>query len=69
MEQKWYRRREVLTDHVERATAKTIYTQNLEVYVGKQPNGPYCVENDASSIVDRLVTPISGTGRNVTCIN
>ena len=49
--------------------AKTRYTLNLEPYVGKQPEGPFRVENDASSIVLRLIEPISGTSRNITCDN
>ncbi|GLV38524.1 hypothetical protein CBL_05120 [Carabus blaptoides fortunei] len=43
--------------------AEVFYTQKLEVYVGKQPEGPYCVKNDVSSIVERLIAPISGTNR------
>nr|CAI5817329.1 unnamed protein product [Callosobruchus analis] len=45
---------------------KNAYTSNLEVYYGKQPPGPYCVENMAKDIVLRLAKPIEGTGRNVT---
>lgn len=46
--------------------SKTAYTSNLEVYCGKQPTGPYCVENSAKEIVFRLVKPIEGTCRNIT---
>lgn len=49
--------------------AKIMYVQNMEVYVGTQPKGRYSVPNDACNIVLRLVSPISGTGRNVTCDN
>lgn len=49
--------------------AKTRYTLNLEPYVGLQPEGPYRVKNDPASIVIRLIEPISGTGRNLTCDN
>jgi hypothetical protein len=49
--------------------SKMLYTSNLEVYVGKQPDGPYALENSAYSIVQRLCEPISGTGRNVTTDN
>lgn len=47
----------------------TYYTSNLEIYAGKQPDGPYKVDNSASSVVKRLILPISKTGRNVTTDN
>nr|XP_023027924.1 probable ATP-dependent RNA helicase YTHDC2 [Leptinotarsa decemlineata] len=49
--------------------ARTFYTHNLEVYAGKQPNGPYQLANDAASVVKRLLKHCSGSGRNVTVDN
>lgn len=49
--------------------AKTFYTMNMEVYAGKQPEGPYRVDNSGLSVVNRLVQPVSGTGRNITTDN
>ncbi|UYV69595.1 hypothetical protein LAZ67_6004045 [Cordylochernes scorpioides] len=46
--------------------ARTFYTLNLEVYCGKQPEGSYQKSNTPSDIVKRLITPISGTHRNIT---
>lgn len=46
--------------------AKTFYTSNLEVYVGKQPEGPYKVSNSPLEIVKRLVNPIENSSRNLT---
>ena len=53
----------VLTD------AKTFFTSNMEIYCGKQPEGPYAVSNSPSDIVSRLVTHIEGSNRNVTMDN
>lgn len=49
--------------------AKTFYTYNLEVYVGKQPEGPFYVTNSSKEVVLRLIEPLSGSGRNVTVDN
>jgi hypothetical protein len=49
--------------------AKTFYTSNLEVYTGRQPPGPFQVDNSAKCVVERLVEPISGSNRNVTVDN
>ncbi|XP_031338368.1 piggyBac transposable element-derived protein 4-like [Photinus pyralis] len=49
--------------------ARSFYTHNLEVYVGNRPDGPFKVDNSAAVVVKRLIQPISGTGRNVTCDN
>lgn len=51
------------------ACAKTFYTLNMEVYAGKQPEGPYQVDNSAKCVVNRMVQPISGSRRNVTTDN
>lgn len=45
------------------------YACNLEVYVGQQPPGQYECPNDPCSIVLRLIEPISGSNRNLTCDN
>lgn len=49
--------------------AVTFYTKNLEVYVGKQPEGPYFQDTSTNALVKRMIEPISGTGRNVTMDN
>jgi len=41
----------------------------MEVYVGTQPDGPFKFENKPSSIVKRMITSISKTGRNITMDN
>ncbi|KAI4471642.1 piggybac transposable element-derived protein 4 [Holotrichia oblita] len=46
--------------------AATTYCNNVEVYVGQQPEGPFRANNDPCSIVLRLIQPISGTNRNLT---
>ncbi|XP_023213628.1 piggyBac transposable element-derived protein 4-like [Centruroides sculpturatus] len=45
---------------------KTAYTVSLEPYLGKQPDGPYCFSTNAQDVVERLVTPVQGTNRNIT---
>ncbi|XP_060809155.1 piggyBac transposable element-derived protein 4-like [Amyelois transitella] len=49
--------------------AKMFYTTKMEVYVGKQPDGAYKVDNSAMALVSRLSEGIYGTGRNITCDN
>ncbi|UYV61474.1 hypothetical protein LAZ67_1004985 [Cordylochernes scorpioides] len=49
--------------------ARTFYTFNFEIYCGKQPDGPYKKSNSPDDIVKRLITPISGTSRNITTDN
>ncbi|XP_073532700.1 succinyl-CoA:glutarate CoA-transferase isoform X2 [Phyllobates terribilis] len=49
--------------------ASKTYTYNLEVYAGKQPEGPYCVSNKPSDVVKRLAEPLFGSGRNITADN
>ncbi|KAK9716867.1 Transposase IS4 [Popillia japonica] len=41
----------------------------MEVYGGQQPEDPFRCSNSPKDIVDRLVEPVSGTKRNITCDN
>lgn len=45
---------------------KTMYTNNVEIFIAKQPEGPFREKNEPADIVARLVRPITGTNRNVT---
>ncbi|XP_063222039.1 piggyBac transposable element-derived protein 4-like [Bacillus rossius redtenbacheri] len=49
--------------------SKMYYTFNMEVYAGKQPDGPYAVSNHCTGVVHRMVSPIVNSGRNVTSDN
>jgi hypothetical protein len=49
--------------------AKSFYVSNMEIYAGKQPEGPFRVQNSGKCVVERLVQPIAGSGRNVTVDN
>lgn len=49
--------------------AEKWYTSNMEIYLGKQPEGPFYKDNSSAAVVKRLVGPIIGTWRNVTCDN
>lgn len=49
--------------------AKMFYTSKLEVYVGKQPEGPYEMSNKPEDIVLRTCQHLSGSNRNITMDN
>ncbi|XP_046397016.1 piggyBac transposable element-derived protein 4-like [Ischnura elegans] len=49
--------------------ATVYYTQKMEVYLGIQPDGPFRVDNSPKEVVKRIVSPILGTGRNITVDN
>lgn len=49
--------------------ARTFYTVKLEIYPGTQPPGPFQQSNKVIDVVERMVSPIIGTGRNVTMDN
>lgn len=49
--------------------AKVWYTHNLEIYPGKQPEGPFSISYKPVDVVKRLTEPIYNTGRNVTADN
>ena len=51
------------------ADARKYYTCKMEVYAGKQPDGPFKVDNSSFAVVTRLISEISGSGRNVTFDN
>lgn len=49
--------------------AKTFFTSNIEVYCGKQPDGPFHASNKPLDIVERLVLPFADSNRNLTTDN
>ncbi|GBN51436.1 PiggyBac transposable element-derived protein 4 [Araneus ventricosus] len=49
--------------------SRVFYTWKMEIYAGKQPNGPFQVDNSPSSVVKRLMEPLYNSGRNLTVDN
>lgn len=49
--------------------ARTFFTNNLEIYPGKQPKGEFDLGNDVVSVVKRMTKPIDKSGRNITMDN
>ncbi|XP_050064943.1 piggyBac transposable element-derived protein 4-like [Aphis gossypii] len=43
--------------------------EKLQAFRGVQPDGPFKLDNSASSVVNRLVQPFRNTGRNITTDN
>lgn len=48
---------------------KTFYVSNIELYCGKQPEGPFQKSNTPHDITLRLVKSWKGKNRNLTCDN
>lgn len=46
--------------------ANFFYRQNLEIYAGKQPDGPFDVINKSTDVVRRLCAPIYNMGCKIT---
>nr|QPD02190.1 PiggyBac2 [Dichotomius schiffleri] len=46
--------------------ARTFYVANMEIYLGRQPEGLYKILQTPAEVVTRLITPINKSGRNVT---
>jgi hypothetical protein len=49
--------------------SRIFYTKNLEIYAGKQTEGPYQLSNSPADVIERMISAISGSGRNVTADN
>ena len=49
--------------------ARMFYMYNMEIYVGTQPDGPFCTSNKPQDVAKRLTKPIYNSGRNVTTDN
>ncbi|KAJ8896382.1 hypothetical protein PR048_001726 [Dryococelus australis] len=46
--------------------SRTFYTINLEIYPGRQPEGPHKYDNNASGVVKRTAAPVVNTSRHIT---
>ncbi|KAF2895176.1 hypothetical protein ILUMI_11004 [Ignelater luminosus] len=43
-----------------------IYTFNMEIYTGKQTEGPFCVSSQPPDVVKKLAAPLFESGRKIT---
>ncbi|UYV75609.1 hypothetical protein LAZ67_13000734 [Cordylochernes scorpioides] len=59
----------IITETYVLCCSRKSYVLNLEIYAGKQPEGPYQISNSPNNVVERLVLPISGSKRNITTDN
>ncbi|KRY61335.1 PiggyBac transposable element-derived protein 4 [Trichinella britovi] len=53
----------------ELSDSETYYVSKMEVYVGKQNEGPHQMDTSPAVVVKRLCSAIVGTGRNITMDN
>ena len=49
--------------------ARMFYTSNMEIYAGVQPDGPFSTDYKPYNVVQRMIEPINGSGRNITMDN
>ncbi|KRY13927.1 PiggyBac transposable element-derived protein 4 [Trichinella patagoniensis] len=53
----------------ELSDSETYYVSKMEVYVGKQNEGPHQMDTSPAAVIKRLCCAIVGTGRNITMDN
>jgi len=61
-----FKAQQILNQNLSPVVAKVLYTFNLDIYTGKQPDYPQEVTNKPADDIKRLVKPINGTGHNIT---
>lgn len=49
--------------------AKMFCSYNLEIYLGKQPQGRFIISNKPTEVVKRLTKPLFGSGHNIAADN
>lgn len=48
---------------------KNIYTDNLKIYAGQQPDALCIINNNAEYVIKRMVQPVEGSRTNITMDN
>jgi len=61
-----FKARQILNQNLSLVIAKVLYTFNLHIYTGNQPDYTHQVTNKSADGIKRLAEPINGTRHNVT---